>query len=247
MKRLLSMLMNLVIWIFTIFFAISGVVFFPSLASVLFCLLAALLIPIKKIQNFWHEKFRKKWIKPILVILLFFGAAASIPEFADETTIEYPESVVEEPVDGESVELPIDDTLKETIVSDEEPIVEETWRNQFSEELVRDIEQAFEEIGENADNITYIEYVGVRETDLFDRRDYKVEFDRGEFKDALDEDKRPWRHNRWYLITTEEWHEGEPERDQYPREYLVTIKFWAEGVTTNINQWAHTGGGELQK
>ena len=50
-----------------------------------------------------------------------------------------------------------------------------------------------------------------------------------------------------YLITTEGWNEDEPERGQYPEEYLGTIKFWdGEDIPTNMNQWMHTGGGELQ-
>lgn len=242
MKKLLSIIMNLVMWVMTLFFAISVIMFFPSLASVLCCLLVVLVAPIKIIQNFWNAKFKKKWIKYVVIFLLFCATLAAIPESELEDTTES-DSIIEE-LEDDYVDAP---NNEEIASSDDVEAVEQTWRSQFSEELVNDIEQAFEEIGENADNITYIEYVGVRETDLFDRRDYKVEFDRGNFVDVLDEDERPWRHSRWYRLTTEEWHEGEPEREQYPREYLVTIKFWTEDNTTNINQWTHTGWGELQK
>lgn len=243
MKKLSSMLMNFVKWIATIFFAISVIMYFPSLASVLCFLLVILIIPIKRIQNFLSEKLRRKWIKPVLVLLLFLATVSAIPDY-DATTSEAPESIAEEKIDTEEQPVIIDE--EEPITSADEVTIEETWRNQFSDELVSDIEQAFKEIGENADNITYIEYVGVRETALFDRRDYKVEFDRGNFIDVLDEDERPWRHSRWYRITTEEWHEGEPEREQFPREYLVTIKFWTDDNTTNINQWTYSSGSMME-
>ena len=98
-------------------------------------------------------------------------------------------------------------------------------------ELIADIEKAFSEIGEDPENIKSIKYDSVKETALFDRRDYKVTFKRKQF----------------YRITTEEWHEGEPEREQYPREYLVTIKFWMDDKqSTSVNEWTHTGNGKQQ-
>lgn len=163
----------------------------------------------------------------ILAAMLLLSACAM-----EETPEKLPESTVE-------VETPADAASKEK----SEP--EETWRGNFAPELVSDIETAFEEIGEAPSNIVSVEYISVRETDLFDRRDYKVSFDKGELNEVFS-DSRPWVHAVEYRITTEEWHEGEPEREQYPREYLVTIKFWSEDNDTNINQWSHTGNGELQ-
>ena len=97
--------------------------------------------------------------------------------------------------------------------------------------MIADIEKAFSEIGEDPENIKSIKYDSVKETALFDRRDYKVTFKRKQF----------------YRITTEEWHEGEPEREQYPREYLVTIKFWMDDKqSTSVNEWTHTGNGKQQ-
>ncbi len=124
------------------------------------------------------------------------------------------------------------------------------WKEQFSLELAEEIAEAFTEIGEKPENIESIEYNIVREMDLFDRKNYVVTFtdSRKNLTEVFDSDKMGWVHHPTYLITTEEWHEGEPERAQYPREYLVSIKYWnGEDITTNVLQWSHTGNGELQK
>lgn len=109
------------------------------------------------------------------------------------------------------------------------------WDGVVSSEVAEEIQAAFDEIGEDPTAIESIEYDSVRETALFDRRDYKVTLK-----------KKSYAHAREWRITTEEWHEGEPERVQYPREYLVAMKFWRDDGNTNINQWTHTGNGRLQ-
>lgn len=142
------------------------------------------------------------------------------------------------------------DNVTEVASSEDETMEKEEfipeWRTTMEPGLVEDIDKAFTEIGENPRYILSVEYDSVRKTDLFDRKDYKVTFDKGNIIDLFDEDDRKFVHAVEYRITTEEWHEDEPEREQYPREYLVTIKFWFDDNTTNINQWMHTGGGELQ-
>lgn len=109
-----------------------------------------------------------------------------------------------------------------------------SWKNDLPIDLVKDINYAFSEIGENTDNIQSIEYIDSRETELFSMKDYKVTF------------SMKYEHYRWYRITTREWNTGEPERSEYPREYLATIKFWSDDNDTNINQWTQTGNGKLQ-
>lgn len=118
--------------------------------------------------------------------------------------------------------------------SEDVETTEPTWKSSIPAGVAIDLEYAFAEIDENIDEIECIEYVGEKTTALFVRRDYKVSLTMG------------YEHSRWYRITTEEWNEGEPEREKYPREYLVTIKFWAEDNSTNINQWTASGNGELQ-
>ena len=149
----------------------------------------------------------------VLVVCLLVGCSTETVAQATKEPAPTPSSVVEEP---------------------------EWWEGVVSKEVAEDIAAAFTEIGEDPTEIESIEYDSVRETDLFDRRDYKVTFRMDSLKD------KGWVHNRFYRITTEEWHEGEPERKQYPREYLVTIKFWTDDNTTNVLQWSDSGNGELQ-
>lgn len=188
----------------------------------------------------------------LLSVVIFVAATAlgaatfdelDLPE-EEETVVVESEPPVEEEVDkGEettetpsaSVEKPVEKPVEEPVV-----VSPEWWEGVVSEEVAGDIVAAFTEIGEDPAEIESIEYDSIRETALFDRRDYKVTFRMDSLKD------KGWVHSRFYRLTTEEWHEGEPEREQYPREYLVTIKFWRDDNNTNVLQWSHTGNGELQ-
>lgn len=124
----------------------------------------------------------------------------------------------------------------------DEPITD--WREGFSETLVAEIEGAFTEIGENPDNIESIEFMETRTSGyVFERTDYKVSF----LKKTGN--KGNWKHSQYYRITTQNYFDGEPEKVEYPNEFLVTIKFWIgdDGKSTNINQWSWTGNGEMQR
>ena len=127
-----------------------------------------------------------------------------------------------------------------------EPVVETTeavnWKANYPAELVSEFEAAFSEIGENPDNIVSVEYVDTHTSGyIFERKCYKVEF-------SYSFGNPGWKHSSKYLITTQNYFDGEPEKEQYPDEFLVTIKFWAgdDGHWTNENQWSWTGGGKLQ-
>ena len=116
------------------------------------------------------------------------------------------------------------------------------WKDGLPDDLATEIEMAFSEIGENPDNIVSVEYVDTHTSGyIFERKCYKVEF-------SYSFGNPGWKHAREYRITTQNYFDGEPEKEQYPDEFLVTIKFWSgnDGHGTNINQWAWTGGGELQ-
>ncbi len=250
MKKVFTVIGHFILWILVAFLISGAIVYFPNIPFAPMILLAILIAPVKKWQSYLRKKLKMRWIKPALIILLIFCSIAAIDYcYGDTVSVDDPDIAVD--VDN-NVSL---NKTSQTDVSNQDvqssipsvpTTLDNSWRDNFANELVSDIEIAFAEIGENADNISYIEYVSTMETDLFDRRDYKVEFESGDFSNIFDEDERPWRHNRWYRITTEEWHEGEPEREQYPREYLVTIKFWTDDKSTNINQWTHTGNGALQ-
>lgn len=123
-----------------------------------------------------------------------------------------------------------------------DPVLESDWRNDLPADLVAEIEAAFTEIGENPDNIVSVEYVDTHTSGyIFERKCYHVEF-------SYSFGNPGWKHARNYRISTQNYFDGEPEKEQYPDEFLITIKFWAgdDGHGTNINQWSWTGDGELQ-
>ena len=131
----------------------------------------------------------------------------------------------------------------EPVVENTEPAAETVnWKDGFTSDLATEIEAAFSEIGENPDNIVSVEYVDTHTSGyIFERKCYKVEF-------SYSFGNPGWKHAREYLITTQNYFDGEPEKEQYPDEFLVTIKFWAgnDGHGTNENQWSWTGNGEKQ-
>lgn len=123
-----------------------------------------------------------------------------------------------------------------------EPVIESDWRNDLPADLVAEIEAAFTEIGENPDNIVSVEYVDTHTSGyIFERKCYRVEF-------SYSFGNPGWKHARNYRISTQNYFDAEPEKEQYPDEFLITIKFWAgdDGHGTNVNKWSWTGDGELQ-
>ena len=126
-----------------------------------------------------------------------------------------------------------------TTESSEEAV---NWKDSLPSDLANEIEAAFSEIGENPNNIVSIECVDTHTSGyIFERKCYKVEF-------SYSFGNPGWKHARRYRVMTQNYFDGEPEKEQYPDEFLVTIKFWSgdDGHGTNINQWSWTGGGELQ-
>ena len=112
--------------------------------------------------------------------------------------------------------------------------------NEFEDEQ---IEEAFAEIGENPNNIISVKYVDTHTSGyVFEQKCYKVEF-----KWSLG--NPGYKHSRYYRIVSQNYYDGEPEKKEYPDEFLCTIKYWVgdDGHNTNVNQWSWTGNGEKQK
>lgn len=126
------------------------------------------------------------------------------------------------------------------------PVIPEeitAWQDTVPISLAKEIEAAFAEIGENPDNIVNVEYVDTHTSGyIFERKCYRVEFSYSFLNPG-------WKHAKEYRIKTQNYFDGEPEKEQYPDEFLVTISFWIgeDGHGTNINQWSWTGNGEMQK
>lgn len=197
------------------------------------CLVLAIIV--KNNRNTWCKRGTVSFACAFFLCFIFvMGTQDELDEGiraeSTDPNIVYPQEGVVEPT--------LTDTSREI-----------AWKDLLSESLGNEIYQAFCEIGEDPQNIVSVEYRDERITDLFVRRNYIVTFfdHREKIGEIFDEDKMGWVHHPTYLITTQEWYEGEPEKEQYPEEYLVIIKFYdGEDITTNINQWMHTGGGKLQ-
>lgn len=210
---------------------IVGVFFTASIVSAAFFLIALVVSALLR-------KNAKKYVKGLKISLICFAVA-----FVSGIIIG---AVLP---DGETDTKPTTETTAtatEAVASTTAPteaVVEfADWRDDYTADLVAEIEAAFSDIGEKPENIISVEYVDTHTSGyVFERKCYKVEF-----KHSLG--NPGWKHAREYRIMTQNYFEGEPEKEQYPDEFLITIKFWAgdDGHGTNINQWSWTGGGELQ-
>ena len=74
---------NVVLWIVTVFFALTFLVYIPHIASFIALAVAALLAPIQRWQNFL-KKYVKGWIKTVAVIVLVILTLITVP--TSETT-----------------------------------------------------------------------------------------------------------------------------------------------------------------
>lgn len=171
-----------------------------------------------------------KWFR-IVVAILAIGLVSSIIARNDNGTVDKGEKQPIESI-GELVEA-----------TESSPHIAE-WKIGWNPCLTEEIERAFSEIGENPQHIESVELANTSDSPFFVRKEYKVTFDRGEFEDILEPET--WVHSRFYRITVQEWKDGEPEKDLYPHGRLMSIQFWTDDDSTNINQWAQNGAGELQ-
>lgn len=64
-------IVNVLMWVLTVFMFGSALVFFPSMASGGMFLFACISIPLEKIQIFFRTKGIKGWVKAIILIILF--------------------------------------------------------------------------------------------------------------------------------------------------------------------------------
>ena len=67
-------------WFLTIFMVVGGVVYFPSISSLLFWLFAVLAAPIKSLQRFWEYQVKLRGAAKVLIMVaLFIGAVMTAP------------------------------------------------------------------------------------------------------------------------------------------------------------------------
>ena len=67
-------------WFLTIFMVVGGVVYFPSISSLLFWLFAVLAAPVKPLQRFWEYQVKLRGAAKVLIMVaLFIGAVVTAP------------------------------------------------------------------------------------------------------------------------------------------------------------------------
>ncbi len=70
---------KVILWVLTVLFILFGFVTIPYPAAALFFLAALILLPIQRWRELTKKLFPKKWIRPMLVVLLFFLALLLLP------------------------------------------------------------------------------------------------------------------------------------------------------------------------
>lgn len=70
---------NIILWVVSAFMLISAVAFFPSATSIIMLLFAVIAAPIPPIQDFLSSRGLRGWVKPTLLVVLFFVSAILAP------------------------------------------------------------------------------------------------------------------------------------------------------------------------
>lgn len=162
-------------------------------------------------------KIIKKVLLVILVVYVVFCAAFMIAAM----------SMREEKSDEPNDTAGIVDTQAPVVTDDVSSDLK--WNNGVvSADLAQSIQDALVEIGIEH-KLKEITLDTTRETDLFITRIYRL--DTSVYK---------------YWIWTQEWKDGEPEKEEHPTEYLSAIKNWSPDGHMGTNLWAEDGSGSEQ-
>jgi competence protein ComEC len=73
------LLVDVVLWVMTLFFVVGGLTYFPHFASIFMFLAALVIAPIRKWQAIIHRAMPKRWMKPALAVALFAVAVYTVP------------------------------------------------------------------------------------------------------------------------------------------------------------------------
>lgn len=123
-------------------------------------------------------------------------------------------------------------------VQDESGKEPPTWKDNISESLAVEIENAVAVIDENEMGIftvTGVDLVRENVGYICTFRYYKL---------TVHWSFEPTENNREYVIRTREWHDGEPEKEEYPNEYLECINKWVseDNLTGGTLIWSIEDG-----
>lgn len=164
----------------------------------------------------------------------------------EETEVEYVEALGHdmqetsrtEPVVGKEGIIYYQCSRCETTSTETIPPLQETWRDKLPESLVREIENAVAVIDENEWGVFTVSSV-----DLVEENDgYICTF--RYYKLTIHWTFEPTERDREYVIRTREWHDGEPEKEVYPNEYLECINSWIseDNLTGGALIWSLSDG-----
>lgn len=85
---------NILLWVLTGFMAISALVYFPSIASIIMLLFSFISAPIKQVQDFWKSKKLFGITKGVLLVVLFFVSIGLAPsKIEDVDTSDNPQNI----------------------------------------------------------------------------------------------------------------------------------------------------------
>lgn len=89
-------------WVLTVFMVLGGIVYFPSVSSVLCLFFAVLAAPIKPLQRFWEYQVKLRGAAKVLIMVaLFIGAVVTAPT---DTVPEGPSTNVQQQENPNSTE-----------------------------------------------------------------------------------------------------------------------------------------------
>ena len=67
------------LWVLSVFFIISSLVYLPNLCSVFMLLVAGFLLPVAKWQDIINKFFKNSWIKNTIIVVLVSIAFLTVP------------------------------------------------------------------------------------------------------------------------------------------------------------------------
>lgn len=117
---------NILKWIGAIFFLISTLVYFPSVASIFMAMLGVFLLPIKPVQSFIKNIIKAKWLRIVIAIVLFVLAMSFVPSNPADTDVPPKSSEPTEPSISATIDSTTDSTTNSTTGATEEPSTEAT-------------------------------------------------------------------------------------------------------------------------
>ena len=110
---------KVLLWALSIFCVLSGLVYLPSFASIIFLAAGMASMPIRPICNLWKKVPLKQLLKPMIIVTLFiWGVCAAPTEKQPDTDVvasvqEYePESTIENKVQGNSKAVDTEKTVE---------------------------------------------------------------------------------------------------------------------------------------